>query len=192
MRAVAGVHPILRAAADGELPAWSECGNTRREHGGRVAHLLDGWAATLGLDDDERTRWRAAGLLHDALKNADPDVLRAEVDPRWPARVLHGPACAARLQADGVDDEEFLMAVAFHSIGHPSFRQLGEHLYLADFLEPGRVQRAEERAELRRIMPAGREVALRAVIARRLERLIGQGRPILPETLAFWNRVTAE
>ena len=192
MRALAAVHPILRAAADGELPPWSDCGTKRREHVGRVARLLDEWAAALGLESAERARWRAAGVLHDALKDADPDILKAEVDPRWPAPVRHGPACAARLQAEGVDDEEFLVAVTFHSIGHSSFRLLGEYLYLADFLEPGRVQRAEERAELRRIMPAGREAALRAVIARRLERLIGQGRPILQETLAFWNRVTAE
>lgn len=186
------VHQILREAAAGQLPVWSACGTERREHGVRVANLMDEWAAALGLDDWTRIRWRAAGVLHDALKDADPDALREGADPKWPVPVLHGPACAAKLQDAGVDDEELLVAVAFHSIGHPSFGRLGEHLYLADYLEPGRTRHGQEWGELREMMPGGREVALRAVIARRLVRLIDHGRPILQETLAFWNRVTAE
>lgn len=192
MRALTGVHPIVQAAAAGELPVWSVCGAERREHVDRVADLMDRWAVELEIDALQRKRWRAAAVLHDALKDAGPSVLRDQVDPKWPAPVMHGPVCAARLQTEGVDDEELLLAVAFHSIGHPSFGALGEHLYVADYVEPGRTQRAAERARLREAMPAGRQSVLRAVIARRLERLIGHGRPILPETLAFWNRVTSE
>ena len=42
-----------------------------------------------------------------------------------PARVLHGPAAAVRLRAEGVDDEPFLLAVAFHTIGTSATRYIG-------------------------------------------------------------------
>jgi len=191
MRALSVTHPILVAAAAGRLPDWAVCGEQRRGHVGRVADLLDDWSSRLGLDEREQARWRAAGSLHDALKDASPEDLRDNVDPRWPEPVLHGPACAARLQAEGVDDEEFLLAVAFHSVGHPSFKALGEHLYLADYLEPGRNRGADERMRLRASMPEARDATLRTVIARRLERLVKREQPILEETIAFWNRVTS-
>lgn len=191
MRDLSVVHPILAAAAVGELPDWAVCGESRRRHAERVAELLDNWSTNLGLDERERARWRAAGFLHDALKDAPPPDLRHDVDPGWPAPVVHGPACAARLQAEGVDDEEFLLAVAYHSVGHPSFQALGEHLYLADYLEPGRKRGADERARLRASMPGARIPTLRTVIAHRLERLVSREQPIMEETVAFWNRVTS-
>ena len=36
------------------------------------------------------------------------------------------------LSEEEAADEEFLLAVAYHSVGHPSFRELGEHLYLVE------------------------------------------------------------
>src|SRR5687767_6850364 len=62
------MHPVVAAAARGELPGWAVAGAARREHIARVAGLLDSWAVGLGLQGVERARWRAAGWLHDALR----------------------------------------------------------------------------------------------------------------------------
>lgn len=187
------MHPLIDAAGRrGEFPAWAELGDRRRAHAERVAALLTAWAETLGLSDDEQVRWRAAGRLHDALKDAATPALRDLVDDgdSWPEALLHGPAVSARLAREGVDDDELLLAVTYHSVGHPSFGALGEHLYLADYLDPGRPETGERRA-LRDAMPDGRDEVLCGVIRRRIEHQLADGRAVLPAAIDFWNRTVA-
>ncbi|MFQ5888501.1 MAG: HD domain-containing protein [Gemmatimonadota bacterium] len=185
-----GFHPIVAAAGErGELPEWARCGLERRGHAERVARLMGQWAAANGASEKERVRWRAVGLLHDALRDARSEELRRLTDAPWPVHLLHAPACAARLRDAGVGDEELLQAVEYHSIGHRNFGDLGEYLYLADFLEPGREFLREERASLRARLPAERRDVLATVIALRMKRVLDKKRAMLPESVHFWNRV---
>lgn len=184
------VSATVRAAARGELPRWARMSAERRAHAARVAALMDEWAAALGLPADERLRWRAAGWLHDALRDAEPAGLRPRLPERFrdfPDPLLHGPAAAERL--DGEADAELLDAVRYHTVGHASLGRLGRALYLADFLEPGRDFRPEWRAGLRARMPAGMDAVLAEVIGARIRHLLDERRPIRPETVAFWNAV---
>lgn len=183
------MHPVIEAAGRrGELPDWAQLGEDRRAHVERVAELLSDWAGELGLAEAETVRWRAAGRLHDALKDAPPSELRELVPENgWPGPLLHGPAVAGRLARDRVADEGFLLAVAYHSVGHPSFDDLGVHLYLADYLEPGRSD-AGHRGELRARMPGGRTDVLPDVIRRRIGRQLAASQPILAASVGFWNR----
>ncbi|MBI4540017.1 MAG: hypothetical protein HY704_10980 [Gemmatimonadetes bacterium] len=183
-------HPIVEAAARGILPAWAEVTLERRGHIVRVVTLLNAWARAAGVALAERTRWLAAGWLHDALRDAPADRLRPWLpEPRtdWPPQLLHGPAAAGRLGAEGVRDEELLTAVAYHTLGHEGFGTLGKALYAADFLEPGRRFRSRWRAELRRRMPAEIERVTEEILAARLVNLIERRSTIHRETLAFWN-----
>lgn len=178
------------AAARGDLPGWAEAGDERRAHMERVAALLGEWAAGLGLSEADRTRWTAAGWLHDVLREADPDRLRKEVPTELsdlPDGLLHGPAAAERLRNDA--DPDLLRAIRYHTIGHPDLDPLGRALYLADFLEPAREFEKEWRAELRGDMPDRMDEVLRQVVARRMEHLVGRNRKIRPETAAFWASV---
>lgn len=165
--------------------------DTRLRHTERVVALLDQWGRSLGLGGDELVRWRAAGRLHDALKSVDPAELRNLLEPGqdWPDPVLHGPVCAARLRRDGVRDESVLRAIAYHSTGHPDLDLLGELLYLADYLEPGRKRESDRAAALRERLPEGREEVLLDVVAARIGYLLDQRLPILRTTIEFWNRV---
>jgi HD superfamily phosphohydrolase YqeK len=185
---VSGLHPVLARAAGGTLPAWAVVHAGRKAHLASVAACLDRWARALGLPDEERARWRAAGYLHDALRDADAAEFGATVAPEWPPALRHGPAVAARLRADGVQDEELLRAVAYHTVGHPEFGMLGRFLYLADFLEPGRPQRADWRAALRARLPEREREVLLEVAAARIGRTLQKGGPLLWETVEFWNR----
>lgn len=184
------LHPLVAAAADrGELPEWAECAPGRRRHVGRVAALLDEWAGDLGLGERDRRRWRAAGVLHDALRDAPEEELRSgEGLPDWPPPLLHAPACAARLRREGVHDRGLLLAVGHHPVGHPDFDRLGDHLYMADYLEPGRAFAEERRAALRGRMPGHREEVLIEVARDRLRHLLDRGAPILEESIRYWNR----
>lgn len=185
----------MEKAADGWLPEWAVATDERRAHMGRVADLLGSWAGSLGLDREERVRWRASGHLHDALRDEDPEALRPRVPPdvrELPGPFLHGPAAAERLRVDGVEDGELLTALAFHTVGDPRFRRLGRALYAADFLEPGRPYRPDWRAKLRGRMPDDLDAVVSEILRSRIEHRLERGERIFPRTLAFWNRLVEE
>lgn len=189
------MHELIRAAADGRLPEWSCVSAARHAHIARVVALLDEWAVAANVGEEERLRWRAAGWLHDALRDDDPAALRDLVPAELqnvPDPLLHGPACAERLRAAGVDDASVLNAVAWHTIGHPSLERIGHMLYLADFLEPGRHFEPAWRAKLRARMPAaGREI-IRDVAAARIKHLLDEHSTVRAETVEFWNSLVAD
>ncbi|MDT8339985.1 MAG: HD domain-containing protein [Longimicrobiales bacterium] len=187
---MAELHPVVRAAAKGNLPTWAEVDSKRYEHMERVAALLKGWAREAGLSKPERRRWVALGFLHDALKGGAPARLRRIVEPDLrdlPDPILHGPAAAALLRTDGVEDEALLRAIRFHTLGHPRLDDAGRALYAADFLDPGRELRNRWRAALRARMPGDLHVVTREIVGARILHLVRRGRPVRPETIAMWN-----
>jgi HD superfamily phosphohydrolase YqeK len=194
-RAGTRLHPRVAAAAEGELPPWGRAGPARRAHMERVAALLNGWSRRLGLDGGERARWRALAFLHDCLKEAPESSLRPWLEPALadlPAPVIHGPAAAERLAADGVEDRELLDAVRYHTLGHPGLGRAGRALYAADFLEPGRDLRNDWRDGLRARMPGEMDAVVAEIVAARIVHLVEERRPVRPETVAFWNRLVRE
>lgn len=186
------LHEVLRRAAEGRGPEWAVAGAARRRHIASVAACLDRWARARGASETERARWRAAGYLHDALRDADPAGFDPDVAPDWPPALRHGPAAAARLRADGVRDDELLLAVAYHTTGHGEFEELGRFLYLADYLEPGRAFRPQEHAAWRARLPEAMPAVLLEVAAARIGRTLRGGRPLLRETVDFWNRSVSQ
>lgn len=179
---------LVRAAARGELPEWARAGAKRRAHVERVVALLDGWARELRLSEVDHARWRAAGWLHDALRDAPAEELRPLVPAELrdlPPLLLHGPATAERIAPDA--DPAVCNAVRFHTVGHPELDLLGRAVYLADFLEPGRDFMEEWRAELRARMPAQLDGVLKEVVAARIRHLLDSRKQIRPETAAFWS-----
>lgn len=184
------LHPLIAAAAAGRLPGWAEVSETRREHVARVSALMGCWAERLELADHDTARWRAAGLLHDALRDADFDRLRPLVDDdlrHAPGKMLHGPAAAARLRLEGIDDEPLLLAIAWHTLGHPRFDALGHALYLADYTEPGRDYESDELARKRDRVPGEMDAVLVEVATDRIARSLHRRRPLLEPTVGFWN-----
>jgi HD superfamily phosphohydrolase YqeK len=157
-----------------------------------VAELLGGWAEARGLPEEDRIRWRAAGHLHDALRQAEADELTFWTERDWEPALLHGPACAERLREEGVEDEALLRAVAYHTLGHPELDDLGRHLYLADFLEPGRQILPDVRDRLRSLLPDEPLEVLLSVVALRIAHRLEVRGGIRRETVAFWNRLLEE
>ena len=184
--------PVARDAARGVLPDWARASEKRRAHIGRVAALLDEWARVLDLPDEERERWRAAGWLHDVLREAPPEELRPLVPPEFrelPGKLLHGPAAAERLAGEA--DPELLDAIRYPTLGSARFGRLGRALYLADFLEPGRRFEPEWTASLRARMPQDFDAVLREVVHARVSHVGESGSTLHPETLAFHAELEA-
>ncbi|HSR42113.1 MAG TPA: HD domain-containing protein [Longimicrobiales bacterium] len=186
------LHPAVRAAAEGELPSWARAGPERRGHMARVAGLLRDWAKERGAPPDEVARWAAAGWLHDALRDAPPAELRPLVPAgasAFPDPLLHGPAAAQRLRAEGVADDGLLRAVAYHSVGDAGFDDLGLATFCADFLEPGRGFRPRWRARLRRRMPDDLANVAREIVAARIRHHLDESMGVHPRTVSLWNRL---
>jgi HD superfamily phosphohydrolase YqeK len=183
---------VIDDAAEGRLPPWAVASRRRMGHMERVAALLGEWALALGLSEAEQRRWKAAGYLHDALKEESIEILRELVPASFrhgSGKLLHGPAAAEKLRRDGLDDDSLLHAIAYHTIGHPDLDDLGRALFIADYVEPGRKYESARLAALRGRMPRAREEVLRDVLRARIEALLREGRPIRSETAAFWNAV---
>jgi 2-amino-4-hydroxy-6-hydroxymethyldihydropteridine diphosphokinase len=189
------MHPLIEAAAAGRLPDWADVSHKRAEHIARVSALMGEWSDAANMRDEDRKRWRAAGTLHDALHSAKHEGLRAivpDVFKDLPGKMLHGPACVVKLREEGVDDEALLHAIEYHTIGHPKFDVIGEALYAADYLEPGRQEDPLTRTVLRSRMPVELHNVVAIILRERMMYHITQGQKIRPETIAFWNAIADE
>lgn len=172
------------------LPDWAHVSDKRREHIARVVRLLDAWAHAMELPEDEGTRWRTAGALHDALRDAPEAMLRALTgEGNRAAELLHGPAAAVRAEQDGERRQDVLDAVRFHTVGCARWERTGRALYMADFLEPGRKFLLAERQFLARQVPRDFDATFRLTVRLRLEWALKQGGELFPESVALWNAV---
>ena len=173
-----------------ELPSWAKVSDKRREHIGRVTSLLDRWARELLLDSAEAQAWHDAGRWHDALRDADEAELRALTsDSSSPTEILHGPAAAARLEAEGERRAPVLLAIRFHTVGHSEWDRTGRALFMADFLEPGRNFMRADRAFLAAHVQRDFNGVFRQLVRMRLEWTVQEGKALFPESVALWNSV---
>ena len=177
------------------LPPWAQVSERRRAHIARVTALLERWGAAMRLDEDERRAWRDAGLWHDALRDADDETLRALAGATFgadaPVEILHGPAAAERLAREGERRADLLDAVRFHTVGHGDWARVGQALYMADFLEPGRKFMQADRAWLAAQVPYDFAGVFRQVVRVRLEWSLREGKLLYPSTVQLWNAVHA-
>ena len=175
---------------DIELPPWAVVSEKRRTHIVRVAALLDRWAQDMSLDQNEARCWHDAGRLHDALRDAPEPTLRAIVgDKTLPSGVLHGPAAAVKLEADGERRTSVLDAVRWHTVGLPTWDRTGRALFMADFLEPGRKFMVQDRAFLAAQLPHDFDGVFRQAVRMRLEWTLREGNGIFAQTVDLWNAV---
>lgn len=175
-------HPVM--------PPWAVVSEKRVAHIARVTALLDRWAVAMHLDAAEARAWHDAGRWHDALRDADAEQLRALApEPDRPVETLHGPAAAAKLEADGESRIGVLDAIRWHTVGHATWDRTGQVLYMADFLEPGRQFARADRAFLADHLVHDFSGVFRQVVRLRIEWTVREGKSLFPETVALWNAV---
>lgn len=182
--------PTAPSATTVVLPEWAVVTDKRRAHIQRVVALLERWADVLSLPAAERRAWVDAGRWHDALRDVDEPTLRAATgDTHRPLGLLHGPAAARRLAAEGESRQSVLEAIHWHTVGSRDWDRVGRALYMADFLEPGRNFMQADRAFLADRVTDDFDAVFRQVVRLRLEWTIREGKGLSPETVALWNRI---
>lgn len=171
-----------------DLPSWARVSEKRAEHIQRVTALLNAWAAAMRLPPAEARAFVDAGVLHDALRDASESELREITgDNRSPVGLLHGPAAARMLEANGEKRTDLVDAVRYHTVGNENWGIVGRALFMADFLEPGRKFMKQDRYFLSLQVPTSFDTVFRQVVRMRLEWTVREGNQIFPETVALWN-----
>ena len=102
--------------------------------------------------------------------------------------MLHGPVGAELLrQEDGLEDDEILDAVRYHTSGHPTLTQLGLLVFISDKLEPRKIRSYPYQQELRHIANESLHQAALEFLCRESALRLQQRRPVHPNSVATIN-----
>ncbi len=170
--------------------------NGTYEHSISVAQFMCSLAEKIGVSPDDAV---AAGLLHDICKAANHDEIiriaeeyEIDINPvqRVAPGILHGAVGAEICRRElGVENEDVLDAIRWHTTGKANWSKLGALLYLADFAEPLRTH--PEAEEARRILDEkGFDKAVRYVVEKKFK-YISRLDNIHPATESFRHWVAA-
>lgn len=135
-----------------------------------------------------------AALFHDIAKNMDAEKMKElltqyNADPllfEFHKELWHAPAGAIIAREEfGIQDEDILNAIRFHTTGRAHMSKLEMILYIADMTEPGRD--FPEVDELRLLAEGPLDQAMRSCITQTLNHLIGKQVPVYPDSIECYN-----
>lgn len=119
----------------------------RYEHTLGVAYT----AACMGMVyNEDPLKCELAGLLHDCAKNMSEEELisacrtagiRLSREELLSPKIIHSIYGAYLVKARyGIDDEDIINAVRYHTTGRPSMSTLEKIIFISDFIEPLRTK----------------------------------------------------
>ncbi len=139
------------------------------------------------------------GLLHDCARGysfseqkelAQPFLKQLAPLSDTDGMLFHGPAAAALAQQNwGIEEEEMLNALIYHTVGRPAMSPLEEIIFLADKIEPGRDY--EGVAAIRELAKKDRKQAMAMLLQNNLAYLKQAGKEIHPlavQAAAYYNK----
>lgn len=167
-------------------------------HIDRVVEIAAGLADTHNLDV-ERTLLAAQG--HDLCRARSPERLLAdaearglEIDPveRAEPVLLHGPLGALELaERFEVDDERVLRAVRWHTSGHPDYDAEAWAMFVADKIDPHKIDRWPALEQVRALAGESLEAAALAYLDLSLARGEQEGWEVHPMALRAREALTS-
>lgn len=137
------------------------------------------------------TKAAYAGLLHDCAKHMSNEKLLqkclkhnlsvSDTEKQNPF-LLHGKVGAWLAEHKyGIDDQEILGAITWHTTGRPGMTPLEEIVFTADYIEPGR-DHAPNLSELRQLAFTDLDLAVCRILEQTLDYLKSKGGEIDPTT----------
>ena len=188
-------HPVLAEGANDRFQErFESLPDKLRAHIFRVRDVGMDLAARHGIDE---ARAELAILGHDVARAAKKkEILRQadrfelsllDIERRSPI-TLHGPVGAELLRhEDGLDDDEILDAVRYHTMGHPTLTPLGLLVFIADKLEPNKIKSYPYQQELRHIANESLHQAVLEFLCRESAMRLQRRRPVHPASVATIN-----
>lgn len=179
--AAAEDYRALRVLMAADLPAGIV------EHIDRVVSVAGELARIHGLDE---RRVLIAAQGHDLLRGLAPASLLelaskrgVEVGEHERAEpvLLHGPLGALELEERGwIDDRELLDAIKWHTSGHPEYGPVAWAVFVADKVEPAKIERWPALDAVAEAMEHSLESAALMYLDLLHERLAADGKPSHP------------
>ncbi|WNS81894.1 bis(5'-nucleosyl)-tetraphosphatase (symmetrical) YqeK [Domibacillus sp. DTU_2020_1001157_1_SI_ALB_TIR_016] len=135
-----------------------------------------------------------AAIFHDYAKfRPKEEMKQILIDEREDERLLafhhelwHAPAGAVLVRREaGIEDEDILSAIRWHTTGKPGMTLLEKIIYLADYIEPGRAFPGVE--EVRAIAKQSLNAAVLAAVKNSILFLMSKKQPVFPVTMDMYN-----
>ena len=171
----------------------------RYEHVKRVTKCAVEMAKIYGVPVE---KVEASAWLHDVAKFFDLSVMIDLTKGKYPevadkmsqsTAVLHGFAGAEFVRQNyelfGVDDEEILDGIKYHTIGCENMNTLAKIVYLADAIEEKRSWEGVEKA--RELAKTDLDEAIKFEIEEKLKYLLAKDSIIHPNVIKFRNSIIA-
>ena len=171
----------------------------RYEHVKRVTKCAVEMAKIYGVPVE---KVEASAWLHDVAKFFDLSVMIDLTKGKYPevadkmsqsTAVLHGFAGAEFVRQNyelfGIDDEEILDGIKYHTIGCENMSTLAKIVYLADAIEEKRSWEGVEKA--RELAKTDLDEAIKFEIEEKLKYLLAKDSIIHPNVIKFRNSIIA-
>lgn len=135
-----------------------------------------------------------AAILHDVAKFSDREWMKSiivaeKMDPlllEYHSELWHAPVGAYLAKTEfGVEHEDVLNAIRYHTTGREGMSDLEKVVYIADLIEPNRKFSGVE--ELRQLKERGLDVMMEASVKHSIEFLVSKNQPVFPDSLKCYN-----
>lgn len=150
-----------------------------------VRHGVDPKLADIGTAAHDLARATKKRVL---LSEAERLGLGANLVERNQPLLLHGPVAAAWLSED--DDYNvglIIESVKFHTTGHPGMSEVAKVVFLADKIDPWKVERVPFLASVQEMARTDLDAAILHYLDKTIERLIDDGQMVHPTAMDFRN-----
>lgn len=156
-----------------------------------VANTAMKLAEQSGIDPSKA---ELAGLLHDVCKYANREWMAEQIkshalDPRlldYHHELWHGPVGSLVAKYEfGVDDEDVLNAITYHTTGRQGMSTLEKIIYVADLIEPSREFTKVD--DLREWAAKDIELGMKYGIRHTVQFLVKQKQVVFPDSFECYN-----
>ncbi|NUK30862.1 HD domain-containing protein [Parageobacillus sp. VR-IP] len=140
-----------------------------------------------------------AAIFHDYAKFRPKEEMKQIIlEQNMPKDLLsyntelwHAPVGAYLVKTEvGISDEEILNAIRYHTSGRANMTVLEKVVYLADYIEPGRIFPGVE--EVRDLAKQDLNKALIRAVQNTIQFLLKKNQPIYPDTINTYNSLIME
>lgn len=140
-----------------------------------------------------------AAIFHDYAKFRSKEemkhiIINEKMEPDlllYGSELWHAPVGAFLVEKEvGIQDEEILNAIRYHTTGHPSMKTLDKVIFLADFIEPNRSFKGVE--EARTVAKKDLNEGVLFAIRHTTNFLMKHLRLVYPGTIATYNALVKE
>lgn len=170
----------------------------RYEHTLGVEFKAASLAMRYGVDIDKA---EIAGLLHDCAKCIDDEdkfddckkykIELTDVEKRNPFLIHSKLGAVYANKLYGIDDEEVISAIRFHTTGKPDMTLLEKIIFIADYIEPGR-DKAPNLKEIRQMAFIDIDEAMYMILKDTLDYLDkgeGEKDELTKDTFLFYKEI---